>query len=158
MSYASCPTAVVNAPVDIVWALLMHPAGWGSAFDVRVASVDPPGPAIVGQKVCGETGLRILHLKLTFQMMEIDPDHRRLRLEVNLPFGLIVHEDLRCTPLDADHCRVDYRCDFSFPKGWRGTLIRGLLGPRLDTGPRNSLSRLKWAAERCFAGPENDGR
>jgi len=122
------------------------------------SQLDPPGPAIVGQKVCGETGLRILHLKLTFQMMEIDRDHRRLRLEVNLPFGLIVHEDLRCTPLDADHCRVDYRCDFSFSKGWRGTLIRGLPGPRLDTGPRDSLSRLKWAAERCFAGPENDGR
>jgi len=32
MSYASCPTAVVNAPVEIVWALLADPAGWGHDY------------------------------------------------------------------------------------------------------------------------------
>jgi DNA-directed RNA polymerase alpha subunit len=25
----SCPTAVINAPVDVVWALLIEPAAWG---------------------------------------------------------------------------------------------------------------------------------
>jgi hypothetical protein len=69
----SCPTAVINAPVDVVWALLIEPAAWGGVFDVRVGSIDPPGPAIVGQRISGETGLRILHLKLTFWMIEIDP-------------------------------------------------------------------------------------
>jgi hypothetical protein len=39
-----------------------------------------------------------------------------------LPFGLTVEEDLRCTPLDDVHCRVDYHCNFDFPGGWRGTL------------------------------------
>jgi hypothetical protein len=43
----------------------MEPAAWEDVFDVRVGSIDPPGPAIVGQKISGETGLRILHLKLT---------------------------------------------------------------------------------------------
>jgi hypothetical protein len=47
MPYVSCPTAVINAPVDFVWALL-EPAAWGGVFDVRVGSIDPPGPAIVG--------------------------------------------------------------------------------------------------------------
>jgi hypothetical protein len=42
-------------------------------FDERVGSIDPPGPAIVGQRISGETGLRILHRKLTFWMIEIDP-------------------------------------------------------------------------------------
>jgi hypothetical protein len=157
MFYASCPTAVVNAPADIVWALLVEPAGWGSVFDMRVAGIDPPGPAIVGQKVCGETGLRIFHLKLWFSMKGIDPDHHRLRLEVKLPFGLTVHEDLGCTPLDDTHRRVDYRCNFDFPTGWRGTLMRVLMKRRLDDGPKDSLSRLKRAAERRFAGRENDG-
>jgi hypothetical protein len=142
MSYASCPTAVVNAPVDLVWALLMDPAGWGSVFDVRATGIDPLGPAVVGQKVCGETGPRTFHLKLTFRMIDIDPDHHRLRLEVNLPFGLTVHEDLSRTPLDDTHCRVDYHCDFNLPKGWRGTLMRALMNRRLDAGPRDSLSRL----------------
>jgi hypothetical protein len=63
MRYVSCPTAVINAPVDVVWALLIKPAAWGGVFDVHVGSIDPPGPAIVGQKISGETGLRNLHLK-----------------------------------------------------------------------------------------------
>jgi hypothetical protein len=71
MFYASCPTAVVDAPAAVVWALLMEPAGWGNVFDVRVASVGPPGPATIGQKVCGETGPQFLHLKLEFRMIEI---------------------------------------------------------------------------------------
>ena len=76
MRYVSCPTAVISAPVDVVWALFMDPAGWERVFDMRVAGIDPPGPAVVGQKVCGETGPRIFHLKLTLRIMEIDPDYR----------------------------------------------------------------------------------
>jgi hypothetical protein len=98
----------------------MDPAGWERVFDLRVADIDPPGPAVVGQQVCGETGPRIFHLKLGFKMMEIDTDRRRLRLEVKLPFGVTVDEDLSCTPLDEIRCRVDYRCNFDFPRGWRG--------------------------------------
>jgi len=126
MPYASCPTAVVNAPVGHVWALLVAPAGWGSVFDMRVTNIDPPGPAAAGQEVRGETGPEILHLKLRFRIQEIDPDRYRLRLGVDLPFGLVVDEDLRCTPLDDTHCRVSYNCDFHFPPSWRGTLLRVL--------------------------------
>ena len=51
MPYVSCPTTVVIiAPVDVVWALLMRPAVWGGVFNVRVGSIGPPGPAIVGQR------------------------------------------------------------------------------------------------------------
>ncbi len=151
MPHASCPTAVVNAPVDHVWALLVAPAGWGSIFDMRVTNVDPPGPAAAGQDVRGETGPEILQLKLTFRMLEIDPDQYRLRFCVSLPFGLIVDEDMRCMSLDETHCRVSYNCNFHFPPSWRGTLLRVLLKQRLDWGPQDSLSRLKRAAEQCFA-------
>jgi len=151
MPYVSCPTAVINAPVDVVWALLMEPAAWGGVFNVRVGSIDPPGRAIVGQKICGETGLRILHLKLTFRMIEIDPYQHRLCLDVHLPFGITVHEDLSCTPLDVGHCRVAYRCNFDFPRGWRGSLAKVLIHHGFDSGPEDSLSRLKHAAERDAA-------
>jgi len=124
----------------------------GSVFDMRVTNVDPPGPAVAGQVVRGETGLPILHLKLTFRMIEIDPDRYRLRMDVNLPFGLTVYEDMGCTPLDDTHCRVDYRCDFEFPLSWRGTVMRLLLNRRPDSGPEDSLARLKRAAEHRFAG------
>jgi Polyketide cyclase / dehydrase and lipid transport len=171
MRYVSCPTAVINAPVDVVWALLIEPAAWGGVFDVRVGSIDPPGtpdseilqiqnlgksslallPAIIGQKISGETGLRILHLKLTFRTIEIDPHQHRLCLDVHLPFGITVHEDLSCTPLDVDHCRVDYRCNFDFPRGWQGSLAKVLIYHGFDSGPKDSLSRLKHAAERDAA-------
>jgi hypothetical protein len=141
MPYASCQTAVINAPVDVVWALLMEPAAWGDVFNVRVGSIDPPGSAIVGKKISGETGLRIVHLKLAFWMIEIDLDHHRLRPDVNLPFGLSVNENLRCTPLDDACCRADYHCNFGFPRGWRGALMWALMNQRLDAGPRDSLSR-----------------
>jgi hypothetical protein len=32
MFYASCRAAVINAPVDVVLALLAEPAAWGGAF------------------------------------------------------------------------------------------------------------------------------
>jgi hypothetical protein len=82
-------------------------------------------------------------------MIEIDLDHHRLRLDVNLPLGLTVHEDLSCTPLDVDHCRVSYRCNFDFPRGWRGSLAKILIHHHgFDSGPEDSLSRLKHDAER----------
>ena len=152
MSYLSCPTAAINAPIDLVWALLVTPDDWGSVFDVRLVGVDPPGPAVVGQVVHGETGFRMFHLKLTLRIREIDPGSHHLGLDVELPFGLGVREDIQCTPLDDSHCRVHYRCDFDFPAGWRGAAMRAVLGRRLDSGPADSLSRLKRAAERLFPG------
>jgi hypothetical protein len=145
---ASCPTAVVNAPADIVWGLLTEPAGWGDFFDVRITRVQPTGPAAVGQRIYGESGPRLLHLKLEFEYLAIDADHYRLILNVRLPFGITVREDLNCVPLQRNQCRVNYRCDFGFPKGWRGAVARLAMYRELDAGPVDSLSRLKRAAER----------
>jgi hypothetical protein len=152
MPYVSCPTTIVNAPVDHVWALLMAPGAWGSVFDMRIISVDPVGPVVTGQVVVGETGPKIMHLTLTFRMLEIDPVRHRLSMGVDLPFGLVVNEEIGCTALDDKRCRVAYRCNFDFPRGLRGAAIRALLNRRLDTGPADSLSRLKRAAERRAGG------
>ena len=46
-NYMACPTEIVEAPVGVVWKLLTNLSGWGSIFDFRVTSVEPPGP--VGQ-------------------------------------------------------------------------------------------------------------
>jgi hypothetical protein len=118
MRYVSCPAAVINAPVDAVWALLIEPAAWGGVFDARVGSIDPPGSAIVGQKISGETGPRLLPRSISTNITCLD---------VHLPCGITVHEDLSCTPLDVDRCRVGYRCNFDFPRGWRGSLAKVLI-------------------------------
>jgi hypothetical protein len=148
MSYASCPTAIVNAPIEVVWALLTDPAGWGHVFDVRIKSVEPPGPAVAGQEIAGET--RPLHLNIAFRVIEADAAHHRLVMDIKLPFGIAVREDLDCTPLDADHCRIAYHCGFDFPGGLRGTLTRLIMSREMNSGPVDSLSRLKHAAEQRY--------
>jgi hypothetical protein len=37
------PTALVDAPVEVVWNLLTQPAEWGTFYDMRVTAVVPTG-------------------------------------------------------------------------------------------------------------------
>ena len=111
---------------------------------------------MAGQKIVGETGPRLFHLKLAFRVIETDAECHRLVMDIKLPFGIAVREDLNCTPLDADYCRIDDRCGFDFPKGWRGTLTRVLMSREMNAGPVDSPSRLKHAAEPRCTGRAND--
>jgi hypothetical protein len=151
-THSSCPTAVVEAPVEVVWALLTEPSGWGGFFDVRIARVEPSGFAAVGQRIYAESGPRFLHLEVTFEFTEIDPARHTLGLDVRLPLGITVREELGCHPLGPSRCRVDYHCNFGMPEGWRGELAHLVLRRELDAGPLDSLSRLKRAAEERYAG------
>jgi hypothetical protein len=144
---------VIEAPIETVWDLLTNPAGWGGFYDMRVVKVDPPGPMTAGQRLIGETGPRWLHLDITFEFTRIDPEQHKLEFVGQLPFGLKVHEALDCTPLDGQRCRVNYHCNFELPPGWKGALLRRLLGRGFDSGPADSLQRLKRAAEHAYAAP-----
>jgi hypothetical protein len=150
IAYSSCPTSIVNAPVEIVWGLLTHPEKWGDFYHVRVTSVEPAGPAIVGQTVFAESGPRLLHLALEFRFTKIDAVNFELGLDVKLPFGVTVCEDLNCVPIGQDQCRVNYHCGFAFPTGWRGTVAWFLMRRELNSGPAASLSRLRRAAEERY--------
>ena len=150
MKYANCPTAVVNAPVDVVWRLLTEPAGWGNFYDVEITKVVPPGPAVVGQKIYGTSGPWPLRFRVQFEFFKIDPANHVLGFTVQLPFGISVREDMDCVPLNSTQCRVNYHCNFDLPAGWRG--IHLVRGGELDRGPADSLSRLKRAAERHYYG------
>ena len=127
--------------------LLTRPEGWGDFYDVRITAVDPAGPAAVGQTIFGEAGPRFLHLKVQLRYVEIDPLNYKLGLDAQLPFGITVREDMTCVPLGQNQCRVNYHCGFGFPTGWRGALMRFLLRRQLDSGPADSLTRLRHAAE-----------
>ena len=149
--YSACPTDVVEAPLEVVWGLLTDPARWGEFFDVRITGVEPAGPAHVGQRFRGESGPRVLHLVVRFAYTRVDTAPHRLGMDIQLPFGITVREDLDVVPLGAARCRVNYHCHFGFPPGWRGRVARVLLGRELDAGPADSLARLKSAAERRAA-------
>lgn len=151
MTYTSCPTTIVNAPIEIVWILLTEPAAWGTFFDVRITDVQPTGSAVVGQRFYGESGPQFLHLRLKFQYTEVNAEGHKLGLNVQLPFGITVREDLSCIPVNSAQSRVSYHCNFGFPRGWIGAIARVVLRREVLTGPADSLSRLKRAAERRYA-------
>jgi hypothetical protein len=146
-----CPTDVVEAPVAVVWRLLVDPARWGGFYDLRIQGVDPPGAAKVGQIIRAESGPVWLHLKVTIAVTRVDPAKHRLGFEVRMPLGVTVSEDMTCAPMSAERCRVNYNCDFSFPAGWRGAIVRAMLKGEITAGPADSLARLKVAAERAYA-------
>ena len=91
---------VVEAPVGVVWKLLTNISGWGSIYNVRVISVEPPGPAAKGQRMLAEPGLRWLHLGMSFEYTLIDETHYQLELDARFPLGMTVHEALDCVPLE----------------------------------------------------------
>jgi hypothetical protein len=150
MTYASCPTVVVHAPIDIVWKLLTQPARWGDFFDLRITGVEPAGPVVIGQRFCGESGPRFLHFGLQFEFTEVNAAEHKLGLNVRFPFGITVREDLSCTSVSSAECRVSYHCSFAFPKGWRGAVARVVLHREAEAGPADSLARLKHAAEERY--------
>jgi len=146
-----CPTDIVEAPLSLVWDLLTDPGNWGDFFDIRIGRVDPPGRARVGQRCQGYSGPRFLRLQVNFEFTKIDVTRHELGLDVRLPLGVRVSEDLHCTPIDVSRCRVSYGCGFGFPAGARGLLARAIMGREVRLGPIDSLSRLKRAAETIHA-------
>ena len=154
--HLACPTAIVNAPLDLVWGLLMNTAGWGQFYDLRVMSVEPPGFAAPGQRLIGVPGRGLLPLRITFDFIEVDPVRHRLNFHGRIPFGIMVREDMKLAEVDNEHCRVNYNCDFTIPSGLRGAILKRLLGSSFDTGPADSLLRLKREAERLYARSTKD--
>ena len=151
-THLACPTAIVEAPIEMVWDLLLNTAEWGKFYDVRVLSVDPPGPATAGQRLIGNPGPSFSPLRLVFDFTEVDALHHILSFDGRLPFGIKVREKMMITPIDSARCRVNYNCDFELPTGLLGHIIWRLLGRGFDNGPIDSLSRLKREAERLMAG------
>lgn len=145
--FSSCPTEIVDAPIERVWGLLTNPAGWGDFYDVNILKVVPLGPAHAGQLVIGGWSDPITP-KIRFEFLAVDHSAHRLRFDVFMPFGITVREDMVCTPIGHDKCRVTYGCHFEFTAGWRGRFVRWILKKELVAGPADSLARLKRAAEK----------
>jgi hypothetical protein len=91
---------------------------------------------------------RLLHLAVEFRFT-IDAANYELGLDVKCPFYITVREDLRYVP-GRDRCRVNYHCDFGLPAAWRDIVARFLMRREVKSGPVDSLSRLRRAAEKRY--------
>jgi len=77
MAVNVCPADRVQAPVEVVWELLMHPAGYGGFWDMTVERVEPQGPATVGQRFFAWTLCR--RLRIDGEVLEVDAVRHAIR-------------------------------------------------------------------------------
>jgi hypothetical protein len=158
-AFSACPSDAVGAPVEVVWDLLTDAAGWGGFFDAKVLRIRPAGRAAPGQEVELASGRWPARFRLRFLFTKVDATEHRLGIDIRLPFGIRNDEQLSCVRVGPTDCRVSYGCNFVFPSGWRGQLLFALLRRGLETGPDDSLARLKRAAEERWTAsqpPRND--
>jgi hypothetical protein len=106
MAVNVCPADRVQASVDVVWELLMHPAGYGGFWDMTVERVEPEGPAAVGQRFFAWTLCR--RLRIDGEILEVDAVRHAIRFRTTLPFGLVGDNRIACSPIDAGSCMLRY--------------------------------------------------
>jgi uncharacterized protein YndB with AHSA1/START domain len=101
-SFETCPTDIIHASRERVWALLTNPAqlGW---IGVKVVEAPARSLAAGDRLVFGPApGLR-----LSWDVLSVEP-LRTLELDVKVPFGIRNHEIVVVSPLGSDSCRVTF--------------------------------------------------
>src|SRR5437763_10295040 len=106
MAVNVCPADRVQAPVEVVWEMLMHPAGYGGFWDMNIDRVEPEGPAVVGQRFFAWTLFR--WLRIDGEVLEVDAPRHAIRFRTTFPFGLVGDNMISCTPIDAGSCMLRY--------------------------------------------------
>jgi Polyketide cyclase / dehydrase and lipid transport len=108
MVVSVCPAANVAAPVEEVWELLEQPSNYDRWWDAHFVRSVPEGPAIPGQISYATTEALGRLWDVTFVVKDILPDRHRIQLDATLPFGVIDHATIMCTPVDAVSCRLQF--------------------------------------------------
>jgi uncharacterized protein YndB with AHSA1/START domain len=105
MAVVACPTAVVSASIDSVWALLTDPDRYRRWAGAELVRATPPGPVRQGQVM--EFRARELGIAFRVRMDVGKPEPPRLLpLRVQLPFGIVNNEHVVLMPLDPTRTRV----------------------------------------------------
>jgi hypothetical protein len=106
MAVSVCPADRVQAPVEVVWELLMHPAGYGDFWEMTVERVEPEGPATVGQRFFASLLWR--RLRIEGVILEVDAVRHAIRFRSTMPGGMVGDNRIACTPIDAGSCLLSY--------------------------------------------------
>jgi ligand-binding SRPBCC domain-containing protein len=103
-----CPSGIAAAPTRQVWQVLTTPDRFGEWLDAEVVAVHPPGRAVAGQRIeLGATSFG-RRWRVPIDVDGVDPDRRWIELRVRLPFGMVNHERVTLTQVDADHTLVRF--------------------------------------------------
>lgn len=139
-----CPTEFVRASAQQVWRTILAPRELARWTDTRL--IEAPNRELrEGDRLVLGAGLGH-RIRVTLEVRKIVAG-KECAVHVHLPFGVTNKEVIRVTRVVPDACRVAFSWTFEFPPGWRGWLIRTLLGRRFVNGPADALRRLKEVAE-----------
>ena len=108
MAVSVCPTDIVHAPAERVWALLSDPAKFDLWWDAHTDRITPPGPAQPGQTVEAHAHGLGRDWPIHFAVNAVDPAHHSLDLSTHLPLGIHMHNHLTVVPIDAGSSRLTF--------------------------------------------------
>jgi hypothetical protein len=108
MAVNVCPADRVQAPVEVVWELLAHPAGYGGFLDLTVERVEPAGPAAVGQRFAGWTRALCRRWQVEGEVVEVNAERHQIRFRMSLPLGIVGDNHISCTPIDTGSCMLRF--------------------------------------------------
>src|SRR5215472_17386758 len=108
MALTLCPATVVAAPVESVWELLSEPTLYDEWWDAHTERIVPEGKVSPGQVLYAKTSALGRKWDVTLRIEMVNPEKHQIQLHVTLPLGIVNHETITCTALDATSCRVQY--------------------------------------------------
>ena len=104
MSISTCPIAVINAPIERVWALLAEPANYDSWWNAHTRSIVPEGRAQAGQRVHAKAG----GFNILLTVDAVDESKHEIDLTTKFPFGITGFNHLICTALSGSTTQVSF--------------------------------------------------
>lgn len=108
MPVSVCPSAVVAAPAEVVWSLLMQPETYDLWPDAHIERVTPEGSATSGQVVTAWTSALGKRWNVRLEIEQVDAGKHQIDVTTTLPLGIQAHNHLSCAPLDERSCRLQF--------------------------------------------------
>jgi hypothetical protein len=108
MTINACPADTVQAPAEVVWELLVRPAGYGRFWDLTVERVEPQGLAVPGQRFAGWTRALCRRWQIAGEVLEVDAMRRQIRFRMSLPLGIVGDNRIVCAPIDERSSMLRY--------------------------------------------------
>jgi ligand-binding SRPBCC domain-containing protein len=103
-----CPSGIAAAPTRQVWQVLSTPDQFGEWLDAEVVAIRPPGRAVAGQRIDLAASGFGRRWRVAIDVDGVDPDRRWIELRAHLPFGVVNHERVTLTELDAGRTLVRF--------------------------------------------------